>query len=383
MDYNNRRKIGISFIYGSEWMGAVIYIINLIKSIDKLPDADKPELIVFYNDKAKPFIKGIQYSYLTLIYRKTPNQYFNYGLSFLTRRNYFEGGLIDKYNLDGLFPFNDFPVNLGKNNQKGIAWIPDLQHKYYPQYFSKVNLFFREWRFNLILKNADKIVLSSNSVHEDFTKFYKIKDNFNIHILRFPSLMEGIAFPSIETLRNKYNIKENYFIVSNQFYRHKDHASVFKAIKNLKEENLNFKVVFTGRMDDKRNPQFIDELQALLKKLEISDKTCFVGLLDRGEQLCLMKHSLAVIQPSLFEGWSTVVEDAKALGCQIIASNLKVHLEQLDEGNKGFIFKAQNEHNLADIMKAFIKEEVINKPVFKDYEKFTIDFANKFIKIFL
>lgn len=363
-------------------MGAVIYIINLIKSLDKLPENNKPELFVFYNEAAKPFIRDIKYSYLNLIYRKTPNQYFNYALSFLMRSNRFEGGLIDKYKLDGLFPFNDFPVSLGKNNAKAVAWFPDLQHKFYPQYFSKTNLFFREWRFGLILKNANNLVLSSNSVLSDFKQFYKIKDNLNIHILRFTSLMDGITFPCIETVRSKYNIKGNYFIVSNQFYNHKNHATVFKAIKKLKEENVDCKVVFTGKMEDKRNSEFINKLKKMLTDLEINDKTCFIGLVERGEQLCLMKNSLAVIQPSLFEGWSTVIEDAKALGCQIIASDLSVHKEQLDFGDKGFIYEARNVQNLASLMKSFIRNEIEYKAMFECYEQYTIDFARKFIKIF-
>jgi glycosyltransferase involved in cell wall biosynthesis len=44
--------------------------------------------------------------------------------------------------------------------------------------------------------------------------------------------------------------------------------------------------------------------------------------------LQLLRKSLAIIQPSLFEGWSTVVEDARALGKSLILSNLPVHLEQ-------------------------------------------------------
>jgi len=34
------------------------------------------------------------------------------------------------------------------------------------------------------------------------------------------------------------------------------------------------------------------------------------------------------VQPSLFEGWSTVVEDARALGKPIVLSDIPVHLEQ-------------------------------------------------------
>ena len=41
-----------------------------------------------------------------------------------------------------------------------------------------------------------------------------------------------------------------------------------------------------------------------------------------------MRRSLAVIQPSLFEGWSTVVEDARVLGKTILLSDISVHKEQ-------------------------------------------------------
>jgi glycosyltransferase involved in cell wall biosynthesis len=377
-----RKKIGILFTFGSYWMGGVIYIINLLKSIDKLPDSEKPNIIVFYNDNSKPFIKDIQYPYLTLIYRKTPNQYVDYAFSFLTQKNRFEGGLIDKYELDGLFPLNDFPVGLGKNNHKAAAWYPDLQHKFYPEYFSKSNLFFRDWRIRLITKNANHLALSSNDVYNHFKKFYPLKTQLNVHVLKFTSMLEGIVFPTIDEVKEKYGIKGTYFIVSNQFWGHKDHVTVFNAIKIVKETHPGVKVVFTGKMEDKRNPKFIEGLKNTLSDFNIQDNTYFVGLVDRGEQLCLMKNAMAIIQPSLFEGWSTVVEDGKALGCQIIASDLDVHKEQLENDNKGFIFKSQDASHLADFMKLFIDKKAIQKPIFDQYPLFTLDFAKKFVNIF-
>jgi len=382
MDITKRIKIGILFNYGKNWMGGVIYIINLVKSLDKLPDSEKPEIIIFYDDNSKPFVNEIAYPYLIFIYRKTPNQYFNYLFSALKRKNCFEGGIIDKYQLDGLFPLNDFPFNLGKNNFKAAAWYPDLQHKFYPQYFSRSKYFFREWRIKLILKNASHIVLSSNDVYGHFKKFYNLNSHLNIHILRFTSIIDGFSFPSFEQLRIKYDIKEDYFIVSNQFYQHKNHLTVFKALKLLKDENINCKVLFTGTMEDKNNPGFIKGLKRTLINLDIQNYVRFVGLIHRAEQLCLMKNSLAVIQPSLFEGWSTVIEDAKALKCPIIASNLEVHKEQLTNCNNGFLFEAQDASNLSNLMKTFIKNEIRIIPTDEDYNKLTIDFARNFIKIF-
>jgi hypothetical protein len=62
---------------------------------------------------------------------------------------------------------------------------------------------------------------------------------------------------------------------------------------------------------------------------DLHDNIRILGYMDRVEQLCIMKHSIAIIQPSLFEGWSTVVEDAKALNKYVLLSNLDVHREQI------------------------------------------------------
>jgi hypothetical protein len=55
-----------------------------------------------------------------------------------------------------------------------------------------------------------------------------------------------------------------------------------------------------------------------------------------------MNHALAIIQPSLFEGWSTVVEDVKAMNQHIIVSDLNVHRDQL--GVQAFYFNPNNEN---------------------------------------
>ena len=51
-----------------------------------------------------------------------------------------------------------------------------------------------------------------------------------------------------------------------------------------------------------------------------------------------MKNAKAIIQPSLFEGWSTVIEDARSLQVPVIATDLTVNIEQL--GDKGKYFSA-------------------------------------------
>lgn len=49
-----------------------------------------------------------------------------------------------------------------------------------------------------------------------------------------------------------------------------------------------------------------------------------------------MRGSAAVLNASLFEGWSTTVEEAKALGVPLVLSSLRVHREQAPAGTRFF-----------------------------------------------
>ena len=42
----------------------------------------------------------------------------------------------------------------------------------------------------------------------------------------------------------------------------------------------------------------------------------------------MLRRAVAVIQPSQFEGWSALVEDARALGKRMYVSDIPVHREQ-------------------------------------------------------
>lgn len=101
---------------------------------------------------------------------------------------------------------------------------------------------------------------------------------------------------------------------------------------------------------------------------------------DRKEQLALMKQAKAIIQPSLFEGWSTVVEDAKAMGQKIILSQLEVHLEQTEEYSNKLFFNPYDANDLADkIQLSLINNS--NTNIDFDYKKNVKNFGECFVKL--
>ncbi len=122
-------------------------------------------------------------------------------------------------------------------------------------------------------------------------------------------------------------------------------------------------LAFTGKFPAADSPYFA-ELHGIIDENNLQDQVTMLGVISRSDQLQLMKYSQAVLQPSLFEGWSTVIEDAKSLQVPVVASNLEVNIEQL--GEEGIYFDPHNPDELVSILKAY-PERDLNDIFYEDY----------------
>lgn len=87
----------------------------------------------------------------------------------------------------------------------------------------------------------------------------------------------------------------------------------------------------TGNTQDLRQPGFYESLMDTVKGYGLSENFKSLGIVPFKDLMALMWHSVAVINPSFFEGWSTTVEEAKSMGKKVILSDIPVHREQNPE----------------------------------------------------
>ena len=264
-----------------------------------------------------------------------------------------------------------------------VSWIADFQHCHYPEFFSAEERQIRDQDFGQMAAAGNPLVLSSNAALEDFRRFFAPKRN-NVFVVPFTSFIEDeikeLGSKEESLTLQKYGLEcEKYAIVCNQFWKHKGHTTVLKAIKLLVEQNREFggKVVFTGALSDRRNPEYIEEVRALMEDPMIAPHIKLLGFIDRAEQLCIMKHAHYIIQPSLFEGWGTVVEDGKVLNKRILLSDIPVHKEQMN--TNCVLFNAQNEKDLAEKMIQLFKMDIVPAECAADK---TVEYGRKLESIF-
>ncbi|MEW6402816.1 MAG: glycosyltransferase, partial [Chloroflexota bacterium] len=77
-------------------------------------------------------------------------------------------------------------------------------------------------------------------------------------------------------------------------------------------------------------------LLARVSTLSLHGNLRILGRVPEEHLYQLMRRSLAILQPSLFEGWNTSVEEAKSLGKTVILSDIPVHREQSPPGARYF-----------------------------------------------
>lgn len=330
-----RVRIGILFNFQPTWMGGITYILNLIKTFNYVNDDQKPEIVLYYSEALKKYIAEIDYPHIQFVEYNIKSVAKSYIMSWVKRRNLFTDDLIERDNLDAIYPVRDCPVK-SRAKAKIIAWYADLQHKIYPDFFTRSTLLHRTLRLKFMLRNATDMVVSSQAVKDDFDHFFTLPKKLRFHIYHFVSINDDFENIDISSLREKYSLPKKYFMVSNQFHKHKNHKVVLLALAKLKDQGIKKHLAFTGRFPSASNSPYLAELHQIINANDLHDQISMLGIIPRNDQMQLMNYCQAVLQPSLFEGWSTVIEDAKSLQVPVIASNLKVNREQLKEKGKYF-----------------------------------------------
>lgn len=376
-----RKQVGLLYSYDEQWIAGAYYISNIIHALDTLSDEDKPELTIL-SDSLETYHKLVEetrYPYLRFFEYPVKEKQLSFvkkGLNkifriFINKNAFVWKPLYPK--LDLLYPrqLKGISENLIKVN-----WIPDFQEDYLPQFFSEEEVVERKIYQKNIVAKGDIVVFSSEDAKRDFIRLYP-KAHAKPFVLNFAVTLADFSDQKLPELLVKYNLDRDYFFLPNQFWAHKNHLVVLQAVKILRDKGVNILVAMSGNESDYRNVDNFEMLKQYVHTNGLDAHIKFLGFLPRKEQLCLFKHAFAIIQPSLFEGWSTVVEDAKALNKFVILSDLKVHREQITDNVCFF------EPHSSVVLAAQLETYLVNKPVITatNYENDVQTFAYKFVEL--
>lgn len=231
-----------------------------------------------------------------------------------------------------------------------VSWLPDFQHRHMPHMFRVSNRLRRDLGFRMQVGSNRTIMVSSVTAQRDLESFYP-RSKSKSHVVRFAIDLDiAPHIARAAQVRATYALPERFFYLPNQFWQHKDHATVVAALKALKTQGALDSVppiVLTGQTKDLRNPRHFDDLMASVRAAGVETHFRYLGLVPYADVLALNAACERMINPSLFEGWSTPIEEAKAFGTPLILSDLAIHREQAPAS---LFFTPQSAIALADAL---------------------------------
>jgi glycosyltransferase involved in cell wall biosynthesis len=382
---NQKKHIGIVMPPDHNWIGGIHYTQNLIRAVESLPENEKKKFslsLVVYNKYNLKYVEPLK-DFVNQVIRIPMWEIVFQGIKKRLAKKIpiFDYSFFNIHKFDFIYPFyagKNAPYSWG-------AWIPDFQYIHLPHFFSKKSIAHLNSNINKIALHAPVVVLSSQMAQNHFRHQYP-EAAARSYVLPFVSCPDASWFTNSPFhVQQKYHLPDCFFLVSNQFWKHKDHRVVVEAINILRREKIYPHVVLTGPTRDYRHPTYFKQLVARIQELGIEKQISILGLIPRIDQVQLMRRSLAIIQPSLFEGWSTVVEDARVLGKPMILSDFPVHIEQ--DPRDSIYFEQSNAEQLAKRIKDgyltlkagpdLVKEAIARK----DNEKRMKAFGRRFLKI--
>jgi len=328
-------RIAFNDIDNFGWTAGAHYYTNLFRALHDLPADRRPEIVVA--DREGGAIGGYDtYRALADAVIELPQEH---GPRFVGRqvervkrrfgapppRPVAEHALVE-HGVDVVFACwrhfgPDFAV-------PSLGWIPDFQHEHHGDLFPPEELEHRNRLFAQMAANCTRIVLSSDDARRDFERFHP-QFAHKGRVLRFVAQVPaGIFDDDPAAVCAEYHLPERFVYLPNQFWVHKNHDVVLEALALLASTRPEITVVCTGNTADDRDPLHFGQLLAKVSRLGVRDTFVVLGWVPHAHTFRLLRQSLAVMQPSRFEGWSTTVEEAKSIGKAIVCSDLAIHREQ-------------------------------------------------------
>jgi hypothetical protein len=342
-------RVALQVDFSDSWLGGLNYFKNLVRSVLELSGADIEFIVLTGTRMDHKLVDGFS------VARIVSDPMFDRFSSVWIRRKLYQKYTLSDPILAGLLEHHGVDVlshsgYLGKASRiPSVAWIPDFQHIHLPDYARRWDIMRRNAEIRRIVAASTRVLVSSQSARQDLLSLAP-QALGKASVLRFVGARPTAKnLVSLDELTSRYSIPSSYFYLPNQYWKHKNHLAVIRALAHLKNHGISAPVVSTGKQDDFRNPGHFDLITAKIREFNVAAEYRVLGVIPYSDVSSLMHHAHCVINPSRFEGWSTTVEEAKSAGRPMLLSSIPVHLEQAEAVAE--FFDPDDHERLAVLMK--------------------------------
>jgi glycosyltransferase involved in cell wall biosynthesis len=244
--------------------------------------------------------------------------------------------------------FTNYYVPPLKLKAKYVVTIHDFTPFVFPETLSKSYIYYLGNTIRKAVKRANRIILLSEYAKEELRKYLNFK-NFEKVDICYDGI-RNIFFrkerSSVKILEGMGLVPFKYIFFIGTLERRKNIVPVLKVFKKMNLKKIKF--VLVGK------PGF--GYEEIRKEID-GVKVIQLGYLKDEQLLAIYDYSLALVFPSLYEGFGMPIIEAMARNIPIIASDITTTLELNNRHNDQFlIFELDNEVRLIKQIMKVVKD---------------------------
>jgi glycosyltransferase involved in cell wall biosynthesis len=195
-----------------------------------------------------------------------------------------------------------------------VTTVYDLQHHELPEFFSRAERAYRGWAYDGAARGADLVLTTSEYSRE------RLIEIAGVAAERVEAIHMGIdhdrftpaATAADGALAERLSLPERYLVYPANLWPHKNHDRLVDALAATPGD---LHLVLTGQDYGKR-----DALLERARRTGAGDRVHHLGYLEPEQVPALYRGAVAMVFPSLFEGFGAPPVEAMACGCPVASS---------------------------------------------------------------
>ena len=276
------------------------------------------------------------FSRIFMRFRETSSVFIYKLINIFFKKNHFENFLKNEQ-VDLIYFITQSHFANYVNSVNYIFTLFDLCHRDSPEFPEVRNSRIFEFRENLFQKNLSRSVAvlvdselgKKNAIFryrldEDRVHIFPIGPAHNIEKVKLGEINKKIT-KQID-IKKKYNLKNDYLFYPAQFWAHKNHIYILKALKILKVKKYYFKC-YIFRI---RSGKFII-YKRYDKKFNLENQVRFAGFVSSEEINLLYSQAFALVMPTYFGPTNMPPLEAFKFKIPVLYSNIKGLKEQVED----------------------------------------------------
>lgn len=232
--------------------------------------------------------------------------------------------------------------------------VMDLMHRYEPEFEEVANEYeARELMFRHQCELAEIILVDSQVGKKHVLESYgAYREDLAAHIKVLPMIPPDYIYNHVQLQQIPYKLFDKYVFYPAQFWTHKNHVNLIKAVALLRNSGVIVNLVLVGSEQNNRK-----HIEGLIHEQMLEDQVKILGYVSNDEMVYLYQHARAMVMPTFFGPTNIPQLEGFALGCPVATSGIYGIPEQV--GDAALLFDPHSVEEIADCIERLWMDDTL------------------------